>query len=226
MKLNYNILQKTFPTKAIFTSTHFSNSSYNFFSVIYPGIYEIYCKVNNKRYIGEAANVLDRLGKHSRALLVRKSECTELQKDWNTYTYGPAEFEAHILYSGEEWKDKEKRCSLRPSERWKKILFVVTNLKKFTMNILIFHFKEKKIFVIFVKCQSFDSVYEASRKLGEKESSISNKLKNGVEGYVLIAKVRHGYEPIIADGFVYDSIAAAVNDKTEELLIDFKPTNF
>ncbi len=64
-----------------------------------------------------------------------------------------------------------------------------------------------------IRGQRFDSVYEASKKLGEKESSISNKFKNGVEDYVLIAKVRHGYEPIIADGFVYDSIAAAVNDK-------------
>ncbi len=49
--------------------------------------------------------------------------------------------------------------------------------------------------------------------MGEKESSISHKLKNGVEGYVIISKVRHGYEPIIADGIQYESIMDAVNDK-------------
>jgi len=65
------------------TETNFVESSFNFFSGIYPGLYEIICKVNNKHYIGEAVNILERLGKHSRSLYSGCSECTALQKDWN-----------------------------------------------------------------------------------------------------------------------------------------------
>lgn len=46
-----------------------SFSSFNFFLGAQPGLYEIYCKAKNKRYIGEAGNVLDRLAKHNRMLI-------------------------------------------------------------------------------------------------------------------------------------------------------------
>jgi hypothetical protein len=76
--------------------------NFNFFNCLGPGLYEIYCKVNKKRYIGEASNLLDRLAKHSRNLLNNLSDCPELQKDWNQY--GPEQFEAHILLVGPAWK--------------------------------------------------------------------------------------------------------------------------
>ena len=60
--------------------------NFNFFNCLGPGLYEIYCKVNKKRYIGEASNVLDRLAKHSRNLLTTFSDCFEFQKDWNYFS--------------------------------------------------------------------------------------------------------------------------------------------
>ena len=99
--------------------------SFNMFSVLGPGLYEIYCKVNGslvkkssaflsselkkmrfflrKRYIGESLNVLDRLGKHSSLLLAGHADCHQLQKDWNKF--GPDQFEAHILFLGPEGRE-------------------------------------------------------------------------------------------------------------------------
>lgn len=39
--------------------------------------------MNDKRYIGEAGNILDRVAKHGRSLLSNTHECAALQKDWN-----------------------------------------------------------------------------------------------------------------------------------------------
>nr|AYQ95301.1 hypothetical protein [Uronema sp. CCAP 334/1] len=188
------------------TETGFVESSQNFFSGIYPGIYEIVCKVNNKRYIGEAGNVLDRLAKHSRNLLVGQSECTALQKDWNLY--GAEQFEAHIVCCGPAWSEKNKRlakekeiiCRYKPEE--------VYNQHPQSLPEKGENFR----YVCEINGVQYDSVYQAHKKTGEKESTISNKLKNGVKGYVIIEKVRHGYEPIIADGIEYESITAALND--------------
>jgi hypothetical protein len=74
-----------------------------------PGVYEIVCKANGKRYIGESENVLDRLGKHSRALIAGKGECAALQEDWNNFTQ--TQFEARVLVNGPEWADQKKRLS-------------------------------------------------------------------------------------------------------------------
>jgi hypothetical protein len=110
-----------------------SLTSFNFFSGAQPGIYEIHCKSQNKRYIGEAGNVLDRLAKHNRLLMTNTGECTELQLEWNAL--GPKQFvafgAAHILYCGPDWGDKEKRLE-------KEIIASCAegdNQKKFIMNI-------------------------------------------------------------------------------------------
>ncbi len=47
-------------------------------------------------------------------------------------------------------------------------------------------------------------------KTGETETSIRAKLNNKIEGYTILEKVKHGYEPVIANGKYYDSIQAAV----------------
>lgn len=50
------------------TNSPNSSNSIDFFRFLGPGLYQIRCHVNGKRYIGEATNVLDRLAKHGRAL--------------------------------------------------------------------------------------------------------------------------------------------------------------
>lgn len=57
---------------------------------IYSGLYEIKCLNNNKKYIGKAENVLDRLSRHSCSLIQGINDCKELQQDWNMY--GPNQF--------------------------------------------------------------------------------------------------------------------------------------
>lgn len=61
----------------------------------YPGIYCIYNKVNNKRYIGSSNNLSQRLWKHRAVLRHNHHENQHLQNAWNKY--GEANFEYIIL---------------------------------------------------------------------------------------------------------------------------------
>lgn len=181
-----------------------SFSSFNFFLGAQPGLYEIYCKAKNKRYIGEAGNVLDRLAKHNRLLITNTGECTELQLDWNKL--GPDQFEARILFCGPEWSDRDKRLE-------KEKALIASYQSEEVYNEHPEDIKEKVEnfrYVCEIKGVRYNSVYEASKKTGEKEKNIANKLKNGAKGYVIIEKVRTGYEEIIANGKRYASISEAV----------------
>lgn len=172
----------------------------------YPGIYEIYCKVNKKRYIGEAGNVIDRLGKHCRSLFANVSDSTSLQHDWNKY--GPDQFEAHILYCGPEWKERKKRL-----QKAKEIICTYQPDQVYNEHPNFFPEKEENYRIICrIDGVRYESVNEASKKTGEKDRTISVKLRNGVPGYEIIEKVKHGYEPIIANGQHYESITDAVDD--------------
>lgn len=84
-----------------------SSNFYNFFSGHGPGLYQILCKVNEKRYIGAASNVLDRLGKNTRNLDTGVSECYEFQADWNTYS--SSQFVANVICVGPEWINRDAR---------------------------------------------------------------------------------------------------------------------
>lgn len=44
----------------------------NFLDFAKSGVYQILCKVKNKRDFGEAENLLDRLGKHTQNLFIKK----------------------------------------------------------------------------------------------------------------------------------------------------------
>jgi len=62
------------------------------------GVYKIICLQNNKIYVGESNNCLDRIGKHFTTLKNQTHHCLSLQKDFNTY--GFLNFEAFVVYSG------------------------------------------------------------------------------------------------------------------------------
>jgi hypothetical protein len=174
------------------------------FSVFGPGIYEIYCKTKVKRYIGESFNVLDRLGKHSTLLLARNSDCHELQEDWNRF--GPDQFEAHVLFFGPEWIERDIRrqketdivCFYEPQEVYNEHPSRVRDRP------------DNYRVVCEINGEQYGSIAEASRETGESETRIRVKLGQDLENYVVIAKIKHGYEPIIANGNYYDSIRDAV----------------
>ncbi len=83
------------------------DNDFNLFTLTGPGIYEIYCKANGKRYIGESTRFLDRLGTNTYELENGQNSCLDLQKDWTNYGY--VLFEANILYIGPEFLHKEIR---------------------------------------------------------------------------------------------------------------------
>lgn len=195
-----NIFSCTFSENNI-NSFHF----YNLFNAYGPGLYQIICNVHGKRYIGEATNVLDRLGKHTRNLDNGVSECSELQTDWNTY--GSSQFTANVICIGSAWidrdirlkKEKELICSYSPEE--------VYNLHPF----LIKEKQDNYRTVCEINGVRYESINEASRKTGERDNTIRTKLKNQYPGYLIIDKIKHGYEAIIVDGKEYSSINDVVS---------------
>ena len=177
----------------------------DFFKGFGPGIYEIHCKANNKRYIGEASNLLERFSKHAYRLSKNISDCAELQSDWKKY--GSTQFEANILFVGPEWENVKTRTNKETEIILSYLPEQVYNVHPSTINPPTKNYR--------VNCQingkNYNSIAEASRLTGEKETIIRNKLNNKFEGYQIIGKVVHGYEPIIANGKKYDSINDAVD---------------
>lgn len=180
------------------TSQHFCiTNDTEFFSFLGPGLYQIRCKVNNKRYIGEANNVLDRLAKHGRALLTNVSDCTELQRDWNLF--GCNQFEATVICVGPEWASKQTRLERETQLISSYLPEEVYNSHPNTVKISQDNYR--------VSCEIdgivYPSIKEASEERKEAESTIRAKLNNGFTGYKIIQKIKHGYEAIIANGRFY-----------------------
>ena len=71
------------------------------------GIYSIWCKPENKFYIGESGDVPTRLNRHKRYLRNRLHECAALQEDYNKYDLESFEFKKLQLAWGES--DKLRR---------------------------------------------------------------------------------------------------------------------
>ena len=72
-----------------------------------PGLYEIVCLKNNKRYIGESEYCLYRLGGHLKNLRNQNHHCSDLQSDFNCY--GVSAFQAKVLTYGSQWQEREVR---------------------------------------------------------------------------------------------------------------------
>jgi hypothetical protein len=68
---------------------------------------KLFVKQTVKDILGNPKDILDRLGKHSRALIAGTGECAALQEDWNNFKQ--TQFEAHVLVSGPELADENKR---------------------------------------------------------------------------------------------------------------------
>jgi hypothetical protein len=178
----------------------------NFFLVVGPGLYEIYCKVNGKRYIGESVNVLERLGKHSHVLKNNTSDCASLQNDWNTY--GSEKFETSVLFCGPEWSERATRLhkendiisSYTPEQ--------VYNRHPETLQ----PEKENTRVICEINGVRYKTIKEASTQTGQSEARIRAKLANNHEGYVVIERLPYGYSAIIANGVAYGSIVEAVRE--------------
>jgi GIY-YIG catalytic domain len=214
-----SIASKAYNKQSLFSETKLESSKYisnlqssldkssnplNLFNAYGPGIYEIRCTENGKRYIGEAINVLDRLAKHTRNLEKGVADCPQLQLDWNLF--GSSKFEGVVLYIGSEWADREVRLkkeleiisSYSPSEIYNSH---PDSIKKNMQNYRI---------ICEIEGNIYQSIAEASRATGERESKIRAKLFSNFPNYKVLDKIKHGYEPIIANGREYESIVDAV----------------
>lgn len=175
---------------------------FKFFNSLNPGLYEIYCKVNKKSYIGEASNVLDRIAKHGRNLLTNLSKCSELQKDWNKY--GPEQFAARVLLIGPAWSDvsiRKKKDEIIRSYKPEKV-YNVHSIRIVT---------KQKTYRVRCKIHGviYENIAEASRQTGESETRIRTKLQKNYEGSEILEQIDYGYEHI--NGNRYESINQAVN---------------
>jgi len=176
----------------------------NFFLYTDPGIYKITCNTNGKVYIGEAKNLLDRINKHYKDLENGLSDCYELQRDWESY--GKDCFSVKILLKGEAFSTKENRL-LKENE-------IIKSYKpEQVYNVhpeRVFINKDNYRIICEINGQRFDSISQASKHLEISENSLRRRLFNNKPGYLVIDKVRQGYEPIIANGKFYDSIMDCV----------------
>lgn len=186
------------------SSNNLSSYSFNYFNSCGPGLYEIICKINGKRYIGEANNVLDRLGKHSRNLMKGESDCYELQKDWNKFGYN--QFEAYVICIGPQWENRNIRLKKEKEIISSYIPAQVYNVHPHA----IVENKENYRNICEIKGIRYNSIGEASRMTGESETRIRTKLNNNFPGYRILEKIKYGYESIIANGKFYESINEAI----------------
>lgn len=203
------------PSASASASRHSKNQ--NIFNAFGPGIYQIYCKINQRRYIGESNNILDRLAKHTRNFQKGFSECYELQQDWNLY--GSGAFEASVLYIGPEWNSREarikKESEIINSYSPEKVYNVHSKyLKKTAAGTTEVSLRDKTTRETYrVVCEinsvRFESIADASRQTCESETRIRTKLYNKHPGYILIEKKKQG-SSIIVNGKSYDSIGDAV----------------
>lgn len=128
-----------------------------------------------------------------------------MQKNCNLY--GCDQFGTTVICVGPEWitkkarleKEKQLICSFLPEE--------VYNTHPNAVKVSTENYR--------LSCEIDGKVYqtikEASTKTNESESQIRAKLKNGFPGYSILDKIKHGYQPIIANGKPYSSIIEAVN---------------
>lgn len=77
--------------------------------LVNPGLYKITCIPNQKQYIGESENVLGRLGRHAVSLQKKRSDCVEMQKDFNKYSKENFLFTAFEVDLKYENKDLRKQ---------------------------------------------------------------------------------------------------------------------
>lgn len=165
---------------------------------------------DDKKYIGEAQNVLARLAKHSESLRSNRHDCLALQQDWNQF--GSQEFSATVLELGPQWSNVNDRLT-KENELIR--TYQQTNLYNLHPDTPRNKINERVIckikgYVHLRWTEEFQSIKEASEKTKESETQIRNKLNNKVPEYIIIKRIPYGYSPITVDGQLFDSIVDAV----------------
>ena len=184
-------------------TTVFNNSVpfSNLVLLIQPGLYQFRCKKNNRVYIGETKNLLERLGKHVAMLENNKSDSTEMQQDWNLF--GKDAFEITILNMGPSFYDRVKRKLLEEEQisavQDSKMLYNIPPKKKQN---------ERNYRTI---CEidevQYNSLGEAVKALGISETTLRRALRDPKRpSYKIMKREETGYSQISVNGTVYNGI--------------------
>lgn len=118
-----------------------------------PGIYKIVCLKNQKVYIGQTNNCLNRIGKHFTDLNNKSHHCLSLQKDFEIY--GSSQFQAFIIASGKKFEKQSYRKTYE------------TNLLKNKIKTNVYNFElEKSLKNPFYGCYGYqDQVFNTIKEL-------------------------------------------------------------
>jgi hypothetical protein len=111
-----------------------------------------------------------------------------------------------ILFKGESFLDKKKRL-----EKEKLIISSYNPNQVYNQHpdTVVQKIDNYRI-VCEINGERFGSINQASKQLKVSENSIRRKLFNQQPGYILIEKIRQGYEHIITNGKYYVSIKSPI----------------
>lgn len=170
-----------------------------------PGLYEIENVQNTKRYIGQTENLLERLGKHVSTLNDKKHDCLALQKDWNESPEPAKNFVFRVISAGPEWINKGKReqeegCLIEKIE----VSFLYNQLRqKKRLEPL----DENYRVILTANGTTYNSMAEATKALSIPETTLRRYLNDEANtNFVIVARVKHGYSPVVVDDKEYDSL--------------------
>ena len=171
-----------------------------------PGLYKITCIKNNKIYIGESSNVLNRLGRHSNDLEKNRHDCIELQKDFNDFGKQFFKFEAlkfDIKYNNQSFRQKQEILLIK--EISQENCYNRIDIQK--------SFSARSVSV---KNKIYNSLNEAARELNESKTNLVRKCLNEEnENYKFIkqdSEIKYKFNKsrsCIINGIFYNSLNQA-----------------
>ena len=171
------------------------------------GIYEIINKSSNKRYIGETANILSRLGKHLAALKEDVHDCAQLQMDWNNAKLQNREseiFSMKIIHIGDTYVSLKER-----KIREKQLLasYSENELYNFIGNRSQIQYRIR----VSIKGVIHESVRHAAQYCKVSETTLRRWIQSGKHSDCFeIEKISYGISRCLIDGQEYPSVKAVV----------------
>lgn len=176
-----------------------------------PGLYKITCIKTNKLYIGQTENVLTRLGRHSYCLETNRSDCREMQEDFNLYGKRFFCFEMLTDFCGSNFANPVFRIQQEQA--------LIVNLR--LTGALLYNrpvnFVGQKPQNVLIKGQLYSSFRQAARSLEESRTQIRRNCEDPNNFDYVIMPRSDGNEPYHKYVF-HPSCRCLINGVTYESL--------
>lgn len=172
-----------------------------------PGIYEIINKSLDKRYIGESANVLSRLGKHLSTLKENVHDCAQLQIDWNNAKLQKKEYEIfsiRIIHIGDD-------CNLLKDRRTKEKQLLLKYCQSQLYNFISDRAQILYRTRVSIKGITHESIRHAAEYCKVSQTTLRRWLQSDkYPDCFEIEKISYGISRCLIDGIEYPSVKAVV----------------